>query len=88
MVLNRFGFYPTLCDWIHEILDSDFLSINFNGASHGYFKCSMGVWQGDMISPILFCQTEEELSRLIFVAVSNGNISLINASRNIHVPLI
>lgn len=85
-VLNRFGLCPNFCNWIHNILDSNLISINFNGESHGYFKFSREVRQGDPPSPILFCLAEEVLSRLISAAVSNGNIFLINASRNNHVP--
>lgn len=37
-VLAKFGFYQKLCDWIHILLSSACLSINFNGQQQGYFK--------------------------------------------------
>lgn len=39
-------------------------SILINGVPTGYFKCGMGVRQGDPISPILFGLVEEVLSCL------------------------
>jgi hypothetical protein len=53
-VLKRFGFNEMFCNWIHVILKSAFLSVSINGKAQGYFNCTRGVRQGDLLSPLLF----------------------------------
>ncbi|CAL5204293.1 unnamed protein product [Lathyrus oleraceus] len=85
-VLNKFGFCRKFCDWMHTLLWSAYLSINFNDQQHGYFKCKRGVRQGDPLSPLLFCLAEDVLSRGISRIVSQGGLELIMPSRNNWVP--
>lgn len=33
-----------------------------NGSPKGYFACSRGVWQGDPLSPLLFCLAKAVVS--------------------------
>ncbi|PNX90569.1 ribonuclease H, partial [Trifolium pratense] len=85
-VLKTFGFNEMFCHWIHVILKSAFLSVSFNGKSHGYFNCTRGVRQGDPLSPLLFCLAEDVLSRSISNLVTEGKINLIKGTRNVKVP--
>lgn len=74
------------CDWIITILHSARLSININGKSVGFFKCTRGVRQGDPLSPILFCIAEEVLSRGIEELVVRGRMTQIRATRSLYIP--
>lgn len=38
------------------------LSISVNEKAIGFFSSSRGVWQGDPLSPLLFCIVEEAFS--------------------------
>ncbi|GAU46322.1 hypothetical protein TSUD_401930 [Trifolium subterraneum] len=85
-VLNFFGFNEVFCKWILTILHSAYLSVSINGKSHGFFKCSRGVRQGDPLSPLLFCLAEDVLSRAITKLVTQGNLNLIKGTRNFKIP--
>ncbi|GAU45776.1 hypothetical protein TSUD_24400 [Trifolium subterraneum] len=85
-ILKNFGFNEVFCNWILVILQSAYLSVSINGKSHGYFKCSRGVRQGDPLSPLLFCLAEDVLSRSISELVSQGSLNLIKGTRNFMVP--
>lgn len=85
-VLNCFGFNQTFCNWIQVILNSGFLSVSINGKSHGYFKATRGVRQGDPLSPLLFCLAEDVLSRSISKLVDEGKLHLIKGTKNVSVP--
>jgi hypothetical protein len=85
-VLNFFYFSHVFCNWIEVILNSATLSISINGSQHGYFKCSRGVRQGDLLSPLLFCIAKEVLSRGLAKLVEDGKLDLIKGSRHSLVP--
>ncbi|MCH82462.1 RNA-directed DNA polymerase (Reverse transcriptase), partial [Trifolium medium] len=85
-VLKTFGFNEVFCNWIHVILHSAYLSVSINGKSHGYFSCTIGVRQGDPLSPLLFCLAEDVLSRSITKLVTWDNINLIKGTRNCKIP--
>jgi hypothetical protein len=85
-VLNFFCFSHVFCNWIEVILNSATLSISINGSQHGYFKCSRGVRQGDLLSPLLFCIAKEVLSRGLAKLVEDGKLDLIKGSRHSLVP--
>lgn len=74
-VLKQFGFHTTFTNWISSILHSAKISISINGAQHGYFNCKRAVRQGDPLSPLLFCITEEVLSRSIKKLVEKGKLN-------------
>ena len=74
LVLTRFGFHPSFVGWISTILRSTMLSIRINGKLVGFFPCSKGVRQGDPLFPLLFCLTEEVLSRGLSKFVNDKKI--------------
>jgi len=80
-VLRCFGFNQCFCNWISTIL---FVSIN--GKAVGFFSCTRGVRQEDPLSPLLFCITEEVISRGLEALALNGKLTQINASRGLLMP--
>ncbi|KAL8542630.1 hypothetical protein ACS0TY_003492 [Phlomoides rotata] len=76
-MLQRLGFSYSFCGMVVAILESARLLILINGAPRGYFACSKGVRQGDLLSPLLFCLAEQALGRWIDWAVDYGHITQI-----------
>ncbi|MCH80766.1 putative ribonuclease H protein, partial [Trifolium medium] len=85
-VLKQFGFNSIFCDWILEILYSAKLSVLINGKAVGYFSCTHGVRQGDLLSPLLFCLAEEVLSRSLAIASSDNRIRPMHLCRAVAIP--
>jgi len=85
-VLNQFGFHHTFFQWILTILQSDKLSIRFNGSLDGYFPCNREVRQGDPLSPLLFYITEEVLSRGITNLILINHILLMASPKGFCFP--
>ncbi|XP_039682998.1 uncharacterized protein [Medicago truncatula] len=85
-VLNNFGFSTTFLNWILAILHSARLSILINGNAVGFFSCTLGVRQGDPLSPLLFCLVEEVLSRAISISSTRGRLTNISYCRGSFIP--
>lgn len=66
-VMRAFGFSTQFCDWIVNILSYARISIMTSSGSHGYFPCSRGVRQGDLLSPIIYGIAEDFFSRLLSI---------------------
>lgn len=52
--LGAFGFDPIFMKWIAAILNSAYVSFLFNAKVFGFFQCSQGVRQGDILCPQFF----------------------------------
>jgi len=48
------GFSPTWCEWISNVMSRGSVAVKVNDNIGQYFQTRKGVWQGDLLSPILF----------------------------------
>lgn len=71
-VLDFMNFSPRFIAMVKSILHSARLSILINGSPHGYFS----FYQGDPLSPLLFCIAEEALARWIDYNISTRQLSV------------
>nr|XP_027099065.1 uncharacterized protein LOC113718354 [Coffea arabica] len=79
-VLRRFGFGEIFIDLVWRLISNIWFSVIINGASHGFFKSTRGLRQGDLLSPALFIIGAEVLSRGL------SNLSMQSGFVNFKVP--
>ncbi|KAK3229242.1 hypothetical protein Dsin_001123 [Dipteronia sinensis] len=79
--MSKLDFSTAWIDRIMRCITSVSFSILVNGSIHGFFKPSQGLRQGDPLSPYIFLQCVEGLSRRIFSAERCGDMVGFRCSR-------
>jgi hypothetical protein len=74
-MLRRCGFGERWCSWIVHCISSVRFSVLVNGTPTGFFSSSLGLRQGDPLSPLLFVIVMEALSKLFSITVQRGFLS-------------
>ena len=64
-VLIMKGFSPVWCEWISKVISRGSVAVKVNDNLGHYFQTRKGVWQGDLLSPILFNIVVDMLAILI-----------------------
>ena len=86
-LLQRCGFSAKWRRWISFCISSVRYSILINGSPCGFFQSSLGICQGDPLSPLLFVIIMEALSRMIDKASGAGLLTGFSVDGEISDPL-
>ena len=82
--LERMGFPSKWRRWVYFYISTVHFSILVNGEAAGFFLSTIGLRQGDPLSPLLFILVMETLSRLIIKVTEVGlveGMSMVPARR-------
>ena len=71
--LQEMGFHQTWNSWIKECVSSVSYSIIANDEPNGLFISTIGIRQGDALSPCIFILYMEALNRMLYIEASNRN---------------
>ncbi|XP_068463980.1 uncharacterized protein [Phaseolus vulgaris] len=89
-VLNRNSFDENVALKVLQLDNHNISSAkNFfkiNGGTTGFFNCSRGVRKGDPLSPLLFCLSEDGLSRALHHAFQAGYINYVVSPAGTTIP--
>lgn len=80
-VLMCFRFNEQWVGWVKQFISIVSFSILLNGSSHGFFKPSQGLRQGNPLSPFLFILGAKVLSRLFTRAEEQGFLHGVKVAR-------
>jgi ribonuclease HI len=80
-VMTKMGFPPQIIALIMECLRTVSYSVLLNGETHGFFKPTRGLRQGDPLSPYLFLLCTEGFHGLLKAATASGDIHGVSISR-------
>lgn len=72
-VLRKFCFSEVIIEMVWRIISDNWYLVLVNGQSHGFFKSSRGLKEGDHLSPTLFIIDVEVLSRGLNNLFKNDN---------------
>ncbi|RVX23479.1 putative ribonuclease H protein [Vitis vinifera] len=86
-VLQKMGFGSQWLGWMWSCLSSTKFSILVNGVPAGFFPSTMGLRQGDPLSPYLFVMGMEVLDVLIRRAVEGDFYQVINLAKSEIIPV-
>jgi hypothetical protein len=81
--LKVFGFCKKFSSWILKCISSVSYTLLINGSKSKSFHPSLGLRQGDPLSPYLFIICQEFLSRLIDRGMHNGAIKAVKVDRTV-----
>jgi hypothetical protein len=73
-LLSTFGFSRDWIQWIMKLTSSAFFSILVNGVPSQPFSPSIGIRQGDPLSPFLFVIMAEGLGHYITASIEEGSL--------------
>ncbi|XP_026459958.1 uncharacterized protein LOC113360696 [Papaver somniferum] len=80
-VLKKFGFDAKFGGFIEQCMSTTTISVLLNGSPTQSFSPTIGIRQGDLLSPYLFILCMEFLSRLLLNVETNHLISGVKAAR-------
>lgn len=67
--LTAIGIPALMISWIHKCISTAHFTVSLNGGTHGYFRASRGLRQGDPLSPYLFVLAMEGFHGIMQKAV-------------------
>lgn len=74
------GFPRSWIHWIDACISKPYFSILIKGQSHGFFKSTSGLRQGDPLSPYLFTLAMDHLSFILQRKAQEGSLKTLDSS--------
>jgi hypothetical protein len=74
-LLGRLGFGSKWREWMSFCISTAHFSILVNGIPNGFCGSSRGLYQGELLSPLLFVIVTEAFSRMLFRAMIGSYLS-------------
>jgi hypothetical protein len=74
-LMKRLGFPSRWCNWIAVLLSTDSSRVLINGVPSAPIIHGRGLWQGDLLSPLLFMISIDPLQKLLDSATNFGYLA-------------